>query len=1402
MKPGVALPVCPRLARPGCQRILALIAVCVALLLDNMLYMALVPIVPTYLAQLEKDSERAEEQKTGGHGEAERTDAVATLSIIVPTSVIQVDLNSLEKEWEREKREAEILKFQEISGVLKETTGNASDGSIEDGMVMQGTLGGNNITVDFAVNGDKTEYWDRQRNETDERIKYGPNGLWESDGNGTEVSLVGSNMEDVQGKDKHHAHKYHQFHHHMPPTPVSPYSRESTRIGVLFASKACVQLVANSVTGTITAHLGYETPLLLGLGVLFCSTAGFAAARSYWGLLVARSAQGVGSALANTAGIALLAAWFRSEPSRSRAMGLSLACISLGSLAAPPFAGALAQFAGHQVPFVILAAFCLSDALLLFLFIAPAQNAEESDGKSDNDENSSLYVEEKMSHPSVPLFQLLSDPIVALAAISLTISNIPLAFLEPTLASWMEAKMATVEWQAGAVWLPSFFPHVGGVMITVRLSSWRPNLRWLWAALGLVTIGLSSAAVPACKTPTSLAIPLASLCLGMAFVDTALLPTLAAAVDLRHGGAYGSVFALADLAYCVAYAAGPLVASRLASALGFSGLALSMGVINLLLSPMLLTLRGRELDVGRSESRQLLLLANGDGDDGFGSLEMGMRTARGVKDTNGDLENSNLKETSEVGGQRSKTYDVDMTNLEKRVGAGNKVVNGELKSSAMVGRDLKVEKPAQKLIFQRKDHLETKEKNINVRERHQKSKESHCQEFLPKLPLPELSSTLECLLESTQLLEGRETFQEFKGLVQKFGEPGAVGEMLQEDLRKKREETENWVNDWWISDMYLTNRAPLPVNSNPGMILPCQHFSSLNQGIRFASRIVAALFDYKYLIDTNSLPAEQGRGAQQGGSLCQKQNGCLFGSARIPGSPCDTLLPPVCPWDGESVVVVCGGQFFLIFIPRAPLSVCAMERALGEVVRKAGGWGRRKQCHVAKEAVGLFTSLGRGEWRRVRRRLLKDSNNQASLQAIEQSAFILCLDEPNKERENEWRKDNKEERETELMAQMLHGGGSQKNGKNRWFDKTLQVVLGADGVLGLNYEHSAAEGIVVTQCFNHVLLSLQATRAEEMQEGQSERNEEREQDMTSAPYSVQTLTWTIPPSLGPSLQVGAQTIDRLADSLSLCVRSFEEFGAQRIKLWAFSPDAFIQVALQLAYYRMHGDLTHTYESASTRSFQNGRADNIRSATKQAKYLAQAAWGTQKETEKLQLLREAVRIQAENTRKVVKGHGSDCHLLALREQAKKLQGQTPELFLHPAYVNAQHFLLSTSQIPSPWGMMGYGPVELLGFGASYNPQPNDITFCISSWREEGSFESRAAQNEEKLKGREHYGKQGVMTGQRKLLDGTVRAREKHGNVTGNEGETVIMDKAKVFAQAICEALRVMGQICRHGEMNRE
>ena len=65
------------------------------------------------------------------------------------------------------------------------------------------------------------------------------------------------------------------------------------------------------------------------------------------------------------------------------------------------------------------------------------------------------------------------------------------------------------------------------------------------------------------------------------------------------------------------------------------------------------------------------------------------------------------------------------------------------------------------------------------------------------------------------------------------------------------------------------------------------------------------------------------------------------------------------------------------------------------------------------------------------------------------------------------------------------------------------------------------------------------------------------------------------------------------------VFKFTEFGKEFIKKQNMSPDAFIQIALQCAYYRIYSRLASTYESASLRRFREGRVDNIRAASSHA-----------------------------------------------------------------------------------------------------------------------------------------------------------------------------------------------------------
>uniref|UniRef100_H2YJS8 Choline O-acetyltransferase n=1 Tax=Ciona savignyi TaxID=51511 RepID=H2YJS8_CIOSA len=171
-----------------------------------------------------------------------------------------------------------------------------------------------------------------------------------------------------------------------------------------------------------------------------------------------------------------------------------------------------------------------------------------------------------------------------------------------------------------------------------------------------------------------------------------------------------------------------------------------------------------------------------------------------------------------------------------------------------------------------------------------------------------------------------------------------------------------------------------------------------------------------------------------------------------------------------------------------------------------------------------------------------------------------------------------------------------------------------------------------------------------------------------------------------------------------------------------SPDAYVQVALQITYYKLYKRLVSTYESASTRRFREGRVDNIRAATVQALDLAKGltepdeSGNIKIDAKKMLLLRRAVKAQTDFTIAAITGHGIDCHLLGLKQMAEEMGLPTPPIFQDPSYDLSNYFQLSTSQIPtSTNSFMCYGPVVPDGYGISYNPHNDSIIFCTSSFR---------------------------------------------------------------------------------------
>ncbi|KAA3676418.1 choline O-acetyltransferase [Paragonimus westermani] len=195
-------------------------------------------------------------------------------------------------------------------------------------------------------------------------------------------------------------------------------------------------------------------------------------------------------------------------------------------------------------------------------------------------------------------------------------------------------------------------------------------------------------------------------------------------------------------------------------------------------------------------------------------------------------------------------------------------------------------------------------------------------------------------------------------------------------------------------------------------------------------------------------------------------------------------------------------------------------------------------------------------------------------------------------------------------------------------------------------------------------------------------------------------------------------IDQIADDLDLYILRYKEYGREFPKTVNMSPDSYIQLALQLAHFKLHHYLVPTYESASTRRFALARVDNIRACSMPALEWCKAMTGQTPCTvdEKIRLLRKAMDWQTEIMLETILGHGVDNHLLGLRQIAREHGLKLPQIFTDETYKEANRFRLSTSQVPTTMdAFMCYGAVVPNGYGAAYNPHPDYIVTVISCWR---------------------------------------------------------------------------------------
>nr|KAF6267555.1 carnitine palmitoyltransferase 1B [Myotis myotis] len=435
--------------------------------------------------------------------------------------------------------------------------------------------------------------------------------------------------------------------------------------------------------------------------------------------------------------------------------------------------------------------------------------------------------------------------------------------------------------------------------------------------------------------------------------------------------------------------------------------------------------------------------------------------------------------------------------------------------------------------------------------------------------------------------------------------------------------------------------------------------------------------------------------------MCSNQMERMFNTTRIPGKETDVLQHFN---ESRHVAVYHKGRFFKVWLYEGSslLKPRDLELQFQRILDDPS------PPQPGEERLAALTAGGRAEWAQARQTFFSSGKNRAALDAIERAAFFVVLDEES----HSYDPDN--EASLSLYGKaLLHG-----NCYNRWFDKSFTLVAFKNAQLGLNTEHSWADAPVMGHLWEFAL------GTDIFHLGYTETGHcVGKPNLTLTP--PQRLQWDIPERCQAAIESSYQVAKALADDVELYCFQFFPFGKGLIKKCRTSPDAFVQIALQLAHFRDKGKFCLTYEASMTRLFREGRTETVRSCTNESTAFVKAmVQGSHTKADLQNLFRKASEKHQNLYRLAMTGAGIDRHLFCLYVVSKYLGVSSPFL----AEVLSEPWRLSTSQTaqfqigmfdpkkyPNHLGAGGgFGPVADDGYGVSYMiAGENTIFFHISS-----------------------------------------------------------------------------------------
>lgn len=285
------------------------------------------------------------------------------------------------------------------------------------------------------------------------------------------------------------------------------------------------------------------------------------------------------------------------------------------------------------------------------------------------------------------------------------------------------------------------------------------------------------------------------------------------------------------------------------------------------------------------------------------------------------------------------------------------------------------------------------------------------------------------------------------------------------------------------------------------------------------------------------------------------------------------------------------------------------------------------------------------------------------MQTIEAAAFVVCLD------------DAKPADSEERFRQFLFGDGS-----NRWYDKTLQIVICDNGVSATICEHAALDGLSVEPLHDFINNAI-------MRYERPSRPNTDEKELRSI-ITPNTISLTSNATIDDYVLQLSQRFQIVTMRYSFAYVEIASFGSEFFSGHKCPVQSGIQLAIQLASRRFFGYSPPALETVSMATFRKGRVEVHHIIQPLVAEFLAAASDPKIARSKLRTMAfEAAKAHAKSLSRASQGQGFSRHMLALEWMMREGESM-PKLFESPVYARMKPGKVLTSAFRTGWVEGGF------------------------------------------------------------------------------------------------------------------